>query len=83
MDEPQRPAQSKLAGLDRPLWTQYWAELERRRGPGFARSEARTPARAERAGLLRPAERTTSWPWAAIRGDQNPDGLHPVLGRAE
>ncbi len=63
--------------------TVYWAEIERRMGPVFARSEARARARAYLAGLLSPAERKNSWQLAEISGDSNPYGFQHLLGRAD
>lgn len=68
--------------LDVEVWNQYWAELQRRIGPLFARSEARKRALAYLAGLLSPAERKNSWQLAEISGDHNPYGFQNLLGRA-
>jgi hypothetical protein len=46
--------------------------LERRRAPSVERSAPRPRAMASRRGRLSPAERTHSWPWAAVRGDATP-----------
>ena len=48
--------------LDVQVWSVYWAEIDRRIGAVFARSETRTRAMSYLAGLLRPAERKNSWP---------------------
>ena len=72
-----------LDELDIQVWNQYWAEVERRIGPLFARSEARHRAIAYLAGLLSPAERKNSWQLAEISGDANPYGFQNLLGRAE
>ncbi len=70
--------------LDVQVWpTVYWAEIARRMGPVFARSEARARARAYLAGLLSPAERKNSWQLAEISGDPNPYGFQHLLGRAD
>lgn len=70
--------------LDVQVWkTTYWAELERRIGSIFARSEARSRALAYLAGLFSPAERKTSWQLAEMVGDPNPYGFQHLLGRAE
>ena len=69
--------------LDVEVWNLYWAEVERRIGSIFARSEARSRALAYLAGLLSPAERKTSWQLAEITGDLNPYGFQHLLGRAE
>jgi SRSO17 transposase len=69
---------------DLQLWkTVYWAEVERRIGPLFARSEAHERALAYIAGLLSPAERKNSWQLAEISGDPNPYGFQHLLGRAD
>ena len=72
-----------LDQLDVQVWSQYWVEIERRIGPVFARSEARTRAMAYLAGLLSPAERKNSWQLAEISGDSNPYGFQHLLGRAD
>jgi SRSO17 transposase len=71
-----------LAPLDVQRWSVYWAEIERRIGAAFARSETRGRAMAYLAGLLSPAERKNSWQLAESSGDQNPYGLQHLLGRA-
>jgi SRSO17 transposase len=73
----------ELALSDIQVWSVYWAEIERRIGMVFARSEARTRAMAYLAGLLRPAERKNSWQLAESSGDQTPYGFQHLLGRAE
>ena len=73
-----------LDELDVQSWhSVYWAELERRIGPLFARSDARERALAYLAGLLSPAERKNSWQLAEIIGDANPYGFQHLLGRAD
>jgi SRSO17 transposase len=72
-----------LDQLDVQVWSQYWVEIERRIGPVFARSEARTRAMRYLAGLLSPAERKNSWQLAEIAGDSNPYGFQHLLGRAD
>ncbi len=79
--EPVAPADVDL--LEIQVWNQYWAELERRIGPVFARSEARSRAMAYLAGLLSPAERKNSWQLAEITGDTTPYGFQHLLGRAD
>jgi SRSO17 transposase len=69
--------------LDVQAWHVYWAEIERRIGAVFARSEARTRAMAYLTGLLSPAERKNSWQLAELSGDQTPYGFQHLLGRAE
>jgi SRSO17 transposase len=69
---------------DVQMWrTVYWAEVERRIGPVFARSETRTRALAYLTGLLSPAERKNSWQVAEIIGETTPYGVQHLLGRAE
>ena len=69
--------------LDVQVWNVYWAQLERRIGSVFARSDARTRAMAYLAGLLSPAERKNSWQLAEISGAPNPYGFQHLLGRAD
>lgn len=69
--------------LDMQVWNQYWAEIERRIGPLFARADARRRAMAYLAGLLSPVERKNSWQLAEITGDQTPYGFQHLLGRAD
>lgn len=64
-------------------YTVYWAEIERRIGPLFARSEARERAMAYLAALLSPAERKNSWQLAEICGAPNPYAFQHLLGRAD
>jgi SRSO17 transposase len=76
--------QHTLDLLDVQGWhTVYWAEIERRIGPVFARSEARHRALTYLAGLLSPAERKNSWQLAEISGNPNPYGFQHLLGRAD
>ena len=72
-----------LDELDVQVWSVYWAEVERRIAPLFARSEARNRATSYLAGLLSPAERKNSWQLAEITGDVNPYGFQHLLGRAD
>jgi SRSO17 transposase len=75
--------QRTLDLLDVQGWhTVYWAEIERRIGSVFARSEARHRALTYLAGLLSPAERKNSWQLAEISGDPNPYAFQHLLGRA-
>jgi SRSO17 transposase len=72
--------------LDLPdvqMWKLYWAEIERRIGPLFARSDARERAMSYLAALLSPAERKNSWQLAEISGAPNPYGFQHLLGRAD
>ncbi len=69
--------------LDVQVWqTVYWAEVERRIGPVFARADTRARARAYLTGLLSPVERKNGWQLAEITGDPNPYGVQHLLGRA-
>src|SRR5215207_595018 len=73
-----------LDELDVQTWhSVYWAELERRISPVFARSDARKRALAYLAGLLSPVERKNAWQLAEINGDPNPYGFQHLLGRAD
>src|SRR5215510_14278712 len=69
--------------LDVQLWNVYWAQVERRIAPLFARSDARERAKSYLAGLLSSAERKNSWQLAEISGDPNPYGFQHLLGRAD
>jgi SRSO17 transposase len=76
--------QHTLDLLDVQGWhTVYWAEIERRIGPVFARSEARHRALTYLAGLLSPAERKNSWQLAEISAEANPYAFQHLLGRAD
>jgi SRSO17 transposase len=83
IDQPSQHAPAELDLLDVQVWNVYWAEVERRIGPVFARSDARTRAMTYLAGLLSPAERKNSWQLAEISGDPNPYGFQHLLGRAD
>ena len=84
MREPAAPDLRPLDRQDVEVWnTVYWAEVERRIGSLFARSEARERALAYIAGLLSAAERKTSWQLAEISGDPNPYAFQHLLGRAD
>ncbi|MFL5805414.1 MAG: IS701 family transposase [Roseiflexaceae bacterium] len=82
IDEPSQP-HAELDLLDVQVWNVYWAQLERRIGPVFARSDALTRAMSYLSGLLSPAERKNSWQLAEISGDPNPYGFQHLLGRAD
>jgi SRSO17 transposase len=69
--------------LDVQAWNVYWAEIGRRIGGVFARSETRSRAMAYLAGLLSPAERKNSWQLAELSGDPTPYGFQHLLGRAD
>src|SRR5215211_6475537 len=81
--ESSQEAPAALDLLDVQVWNVYWAQLERRIGPVFARSDALRRAMTYLAGLLSPAERKTSWQLAEISGDPNPYGFQHLLGRAD
>ena len=82
-DEASQLLPAALDRLDVQGWNLYWAEMERRIGPVFARSDALTRAMAYLAGLLSPAERKTSWQLAEINGHPHPYGFQHLLGRAD
>src|SRR5207244_13211315 len=81
--EPSPHSPVELDLLDVQMWNVYWAEIERRIGPVFARSDARERAMSYLAGLLSPAERKNSWQLAEQSGDPNPYGFQHLLGRAD
>src|SRR5262245_4551704 len=83
IDELSQHSPVELDLLDVQLWDLYWAEIERRIGPVFARSDARERAMSYLAGLLSPAERKNSWQLAEISGEPNPYGFQHLLGRAD
>ncbi len=82
IDEPSQP-HAELDLLDVQVWNVYWAQVERRIGPLFARSDALERAMSYLSGLLSPAERKNSWQLAEISGDPNPYGFQHLLGRAD
>jgi SRSO17 transposase len=63
-------------------WALGQTEVERRRGPQFARREVRWRAWAYIRGLLSPIERKNGWQLAAVHGAPPPYGVQPLLGRA-
>jgi SRSO17 transposase len=83
IDEPSQQPLAELDLLDVQVWNVYWAQVERRIGPLFARSDALRRAIAYLAGLLSPAERKNSWQLAEISGAPNPYGFQHLLGRAD
>ena len=83
INEPSQHSPVEPDLLDVQVWNFYWAEIERRIGPLFARSDARERARSYLAGLLSPAERKNSWQLAEQSGDPNPYGFQHLLGRAD
>lgn len=83
IDEPSQPLPTDLDLLDVQVWNVYWAQLERRIAPMFARSDALRRALSYLSGLLSPAERKNSWQLAEISGAPNPYGFQHLLGRAD
>jgi SRSO17 transposase len=83
LDEPSQHSPIELELLDVQMWNVYWAEIDRRIGSLFARSDARERALSYLAGLLSPAERKNSWQLAEQSGDPNPYGFQHLLGRAD
>jgi SRSO17 transposase len=83
IDELSQHLPIELDLLDVQVWNVYWAQLERRIAPVFARSDAHKRAMTYLAGLLSPAERKNSWQLAEISGDPNPYGFQHLLGRAD
>lgn len=77
------PSVDALTEGDIRVWKAvYWAEVERRIGSIFARTDARVQAMTYLAGLLSPAERKNSWQLAEISGAANPYAFQHLLGRA-
>jgi SRSO17 transposase len=83
IDEPSQQPPAELDLLDVQLWNVYWAQVERRIQPVFARSEAHKRALSYLAGLLSSAERKNSWQLAEQSGAPNPYGFQHLLGRAD
>jgi SRSO17 transposase len=83
IDEPSQHSPAELELLDVQVWNVYWAQVERRIAPVFARSDALNRAMSYLAGLLSPAERKNSWQLAEISGHPNPYGFQHLLGRAD
>ncbi len=83
MHEVHTPPPPELDLLDVQVWNLYWAEIERRIDPVFARSDALTRAMSYLSGLLSPAERKNSWQLAESCGHPNPYGFQHLLGRAD
>jgi SRSO17 transposase len=83
INEPAQHSPVELDLLDVQVWNLYWAEIERRIGPVFARSDALTRAMSYLSALLSPAERKNSWQLAEISGAPNPYGFQHLLGRAD
>ena len=83
IDEPSQQPPAELDLLDVQVWNVYWAQVERRIAPIFARSDAHKRAMTYLAALLSPAERKNSWQLAEMSGDPNPYGFQHLLGRAD
>ena len=83
IDQSSQEMPAALDLLDVQVWNVYWAQLERRIGPVFARSDALRRALSYLSGLLSPAERKNSWQLAEITGAPNPYGFQHLLGRAD
>jgi SRSO17 transposase len=83
IDQPSQQPLAELDLLDVQVWRVYWAQVERRIGSAFARSDVRERAMSYLAGLLSGAERKNSWQLAEITGDANPFGFQHLLGRAD
>ena len=75
--------QTELTAGTVQAWASAFAEVERRLGPSFARSEARQQALAYLRGLLSSVERKNSWQLAEVVGASNPYGFQHLLGRAD
>jgi SRSO17 transposase len=83
IDELSQPRPAELDLLDVQVWNVYWAQVERRIGPVFARSDALRRTMSYLSGLLSPAERKNSWQLAEACGHANPYGFQHLLGRAD
>ena len=64
-------------------WGQRVAEVARRIGARFARSETRERVRAYLVGLLGPSQRKNGWQVAEQIGDTDPYGVQYLMGRAD
>ena len=63
-------------------WQAHRAEVDRRLGPCFRRSESRQRAAAYLDGLLSDTRRKNGWQLAETAGDATPYGFQHLLGRA-
>ena len=61
----------------------YMADVARRLGPYFARSQSRDRVLAYLRGLLSEAERKNSWQVAEVCGEPTPYGFQYLLSRAD
>src|ERR1700756_3917568 len=61
----------------------YLADVARRLGPYFARSQSRHRVQAYLQGLLSEAERKNSWQVAEVCGEATPYGFQYLLSRAD
>jgi SRSO17 transposase len=77
------PDQIELTEQTVWAWASAFAEVERRLGPYFARSEARQQAMNYLRGLLSSVERKNAWQLAEVVGAANPYGFQHLLGRAD
>ena len=64
-------------------WGQQLDSVARRIGARFARSETRDHVRAYLIGLLGPVQRKNAWQVAEQIGDDDPDGVQYLMGRAD
>ena len=64
------------------VWQAHRAEVDRRLGPCFRRSEGRQRAAAYLDGLLSDTRRKNGWQLAETAGDATPYGFQHLLGRA-
>jgi SRSO17 transposase len=79
----QRPSPTAL-GLEAVReWSLWLTEVERRIAPHFVRREGRWRAGAYLRGLLSPVERKNGWQLAEVNGEDTPDGVQHLLGRAK
>jgi SRSO17 transposase len=63
-------------------WQLELSEVERRRGAEGSRWDVQRRLGASLRGVLRPVERTNGWQLAAANGDETPEGMQPLVGRA-
>ena len=75
-------AGTAVGAADLQDWEAALADVQRRLGPRFARSEMRRRAAAYLRGLLSGVERKNGWQLAAFAGDATPDGMQDFLNRA-
>ena len=63
-------------------WSKAFAEMHRRIGHRFARSEARERVRRYLRGLLGKVERKNGWQMAEAIGERDPQGVQRLLNSA-